>query len=232
MYNDSNNYGIVLISGKEYRCYVISICNSYKEFKLISSDTEHLQKKQKKGGQSAARFSRTRVEKYNWYITKICDIIIQAYMKNNHTKCIIEGLILAGPSLEKNDVLNNELIQKYFSDKILSVIPTPEITDETVYNVYERCYDYIASDIDKYEFDICKDINNLVTIASDKLLFGDDAIQGIRDFTIQKIIYFSDLKDEFKKEILDKKYDYELIEIKNLSAQQKLPANLIGIKFY
>lgn len=234
MYNESfTNYGIVLVSGKEYRCYILSICNSCKEFKLIKSDIENLQKKQKKGGQSAPRISRIRTEKYNRYISKIADVIVETYMKNNHTTCIVEGLILAGPSLEKNDVFNNELIQQYFANKILCVTETAEINDGTIYYIYNKCSDYIASDIDKYEIKICKEVNDLISVASDLLYFGDEVIKGIDEYKIKKVIHFSDLKDGFKENILNnKKYNFEVIEIKNINNRHKLPCDLIGISYF
>lgn len=56
MYNESSsNYGIVLISGKEYRCYILNICNTYKEFKLVNYDTANLPNNHNKGGSSSGR---------------------------------------------------------------------------------------------------------------------------------------------------------------------------------
>lgn len=222
-----------MISGKEYRCYTVSVYRSHREFKLIKYDTEQLQNKQKKGGQSAPRFSRIREEKYNWYISKISNIIMEIFMTDNHTKCTIEGLILAGPCSEKNDVFKNNLIQQYFANKIICVTETAEISDETIYDVYNKCSTNIASDVSKYENKICNDIDELISVASDLLLFGDEVIKGIDEYKIKQVIYSSNLKDEWKLKIQDtKKYNYDLIEIKNLNNIQKLPCELIGITYY
>jgi len=71
MYSDSYvNYGIVLISGNAYRCYLLCVGTSHREFKLLNSDTIHLQKTKKKGGQSAPRFERIRQEKKHHYTKK------------------------------------------------------------------------------------------------------------------------------------------------------------------
>ena len=115
----------------------------------------------------------------------------------------------------------------------LSVSDTSEITDETVYDVYNKCGDLIACDSEKYENKICQDLQELVKTASDLLFFGDDVMKGVDDFKIKKVIYSSDLKGEWKTKLLDeKKYNYELIEIKNINNINILPCNLIGILYY
>ena len=230
MYNEStNDYGIVLVSGDEYRCYILSICGIHKEFKLLNSDTQHLQKKQKKGGQSAPRFQRIRDEKYNRYINKVSEIIVETYMKNNHTNCLVEGLILAGPGHEKNNIFDHDLVQQYFKNNILRIIDTPEINDNTIHLVYKNCIDVIASDIDKYEIKICQNIKNFMT-SNNNLYYNNEVIDAITEYKIKQVIYSPKLRDELKNKINEKLYDYELIEIKN--NYHELPCELIGIAYY
>lgn len=62
-----------------------------------------LQKKQKKGGSSAARFGRLRLENRHKWVTKISACLDQHLMDSNG-RASVQGLILGGPSTMKNEV--------------------------------------------------------------------------------------------------------------------------------
>ena len=92
-------YGIACVSGKDAGFYTFQKSNLRK----LSSLKTKLQKKQKKGGQSAQRFGRIRLEKRARWIKKICENIDRAFLDISGESCI-DGLIVAGPASIKSDV--------------------------------------------------------------------------------------------------------------------------------
>jgi len=167
---DTFKLGICLTSGKEYRFYLLELLNTGKiaSNKLLVSDTERLQKKHKKGGQSAQRFCRIRQNIYNKYVSDLSDEIVSTYMKDNHTNCLIDKLIIAGPSNLKHEIVSDELIQKYFSDKIAMILTCDAINDRTIYTLLEKI------DIATVMFsNKSVDIAELVERKHELLIFGD-----------------------------------------------------------
>ena len=195
---DTLKLGIILTSGKEYRMYLSEITNDGKclSTKLLSSDTERLLKNHKKGGQSAQRFCRIRQNNYNRYVNDVCDEVVSTYMKDNHTICIIDKLIVAGPTNIKNDIIGDEIVQKYFNKKIALVMSTDVINDRTVYNILETVnLKPILID------DRTNDIIDLIAFKYDLLIFGDEIFSKDNSTEIRRIYIHSDFIIELKSKI-------------------------------
>ncbi|AYV75970.1 MAG: peptide chain release factor 1 eRF1 [Terrestrivirus sp.] len=231
MYNDSVNYGIILLSGKDFRCYVLEITGSNKEFKLIDSDKFKLQKRQKKGGQSAQRIDRLREIQRGHYITEINEIIQQIYMRENNTMYIVKGFVIGGVGDFKHEVINNDIFQQYFSSKILRIVSTEEINDGTVYDVYNKCIDILGSfDINNVN-KIINEIKILITNADDKLIFGkDDIMNELKSYQLKKLIISDQLFDTYKNDITQIIYDYELHIVPHNMIE--IYGGILGIKYY
>jgi peptide chain release factor subunit 1 len=227
MYGDSFiNYGIVLISGKEYRCYILSIHNSHREFKLIKSDTEHLQKKQKKGGQSAPRFGRIRQEKRDIYTKKIASQIVSSYIANNHTECSVKGLIIAGPADIKGEVMEHDIFKQYFQNKVMRVLSSDEINDGTVYDIYSSCFDLFVP----YEEGgkIIEEFNDLLSHASDKLTFGSDVHAYLMSNELEKVLVADEIYQEIRGKFPNTKCKFYRVS----NNQIKQFGQIVGIKYY
>lgn len=231
MYNDSVNYGIVLLSGKDFRCYVLEITGSNKEFKLIDGDRFKLQKRQKKGGQSAQRIDRLREIQRGHYITEINEVIQQIYMRENNTVCSVKGLIIGGVGDIKYEIMNHDIFQQYFSSKVLRIVSTDEIDDSTVYDVYNKCIDILGSfDINSVN-KIINEIKMLIANADDKLIFGkDDIMNELKSYQLKKLIISDQLYEIHKNDIVQISYDYELHVVPHNMIE--IYGGILGIKYY
>ena len=139
MYDENvNNYGIALLSGKEYRCYVLSLSSCYQDLKLVASGETKLQKKHKKGGSSQNRYLHTQQDKKELYIKKLAEVLRSSYMKENNTILSIKGILIAGCGSIKNQVMNSDIFKQYFSDAVIGVINTEEINDSTINTICKR----------------------------------------------------------------------------------------------
>ncbi len=231
MYGESIAYGIVLLSGKEYRCYILEIIGSHKEFILVNSDEIQLQKRQKKGGQSAVRFDRIREIQRNHYTREVAEVIRQTYMRKNDTECIIKGLIVGGVAGIKKEIMDEEIFQQYFSQKVMRVVNTEVINDLTVYDVYNKSCDLLSKLDMKAVSQIIDEIKNLIIDADDTLVFGiDEIVEGIGNYSIKKVIISENIIDNYNYLTKNKLYDYEIhIVPDNLINEY---GGIIAIKYY
>lgn len=70
-----------------------------------------LPKKHSRGGQSATRFARLRVESRRNYLRKVAEEATRVFITDN--KCNVEGMVLAGLADFKHQLNKSDLFDKY-----------------------------------------------------------------------------------------------------------------------
>lgn len=232
MYKPAIKYGICLISGKEYKFYLLEIRGSHTDFKLLCSDSQEIMNQHKSGGQSAVRFQRLRDIQIDHYIKKISEFMCKTYLINNNTQLIIKGIIIAGPGSIKNDVMQTELFKQYFSDKLLQTATTSEINNNTVYDIYEKYYNILQTSENIKNKQIVDNLKNLLLNNFDVIVFGyDEIIENINTKNLKSIIISNTIDNNIKKEIYNSlTYKCEIIEMDENFVSNY--GGLIGIKWY
>ena len=86
---------------------------------VLHKFTVDLPKKHGRGGQSALRFARLRMEKRHNYVRKVAEVAVQLFISNDKPNC--SGLILAGSADFKT-----ELSQSDMFDSRLQVSHSPK----------------------------------------------------------------------------------------------------------
>lgn len=225
-------FGMVLISGTISQCLNIQKRGTNVNINKLNEVSIELQKRQKKGGQSAQRIGRIRDEKEKAYIDKVVDTIINAYFKNNHTECIIKGLVLGGPSLLKKRVREHPKYMRYLDKLTIRVVDTAEIRESTALEVYQNCIKDFASTEDLAVIEEIEEIKDMITQANDKLAFGEDEIIALLyDNMLEKVIINENLPEEQKNMINELIGNTQLIEVSNDHLKQ-VGIDIIGIKWY
>jgi len=126
-----------------------------------------LPKKHGRGGQSALRFARLRLEKRHNYLRKVAELATQFYITND--KANVTGLVLAGLADFKNELATTDLLDQRLQVKILKVVDVSyggengfnqaiEMSAEVLQNVkfiqekklISKYFDEIAQDTGKY----------------------------------------------------------------------------------
>lgn len=85
-------YGTIQGSTKEVRTNTFTFILTFSQ--VLHSFTVDLPKKHGRGGQSALRFARLRMEKRHNYIRKVAETAVNMFITND--KVNVTGLILAG----------------------------------------------------------------------------------------------------------------------------------------
>lgn len=136
---------------------------------ILHKFTVDLPKKHGRGGQSALRFARLRLEKRHNYVQKCSEMAVQHFISDN--KCNVKGLILAGSADFKNELVQSRGFDARLAVAILQVLDISygmlpglnqaiEMAGETLTNVklvqemklLQVYFDEIARDTGKYCF--------------------------------------------------------------------------------
>jgi len=227
MFKEEHCNGIVFVSGKMYAFYKVTKSGEHLGIKKVISDNVDLPKGHNKGGQSACRFARLREAAHDNYINKLSELVIKYFMSNNNTEYLIDKLIIAGPSKKKMQLADNVLVQQYLKNKI-ELITTSNLNDDTIYNIINNTTSIFDSEKDKYETKIIEEIQNLLTLNPDKLLFGQEEImEAYNGFELEKIIIC-----EQDSETLN--LDIKSTQIIRISSNKlnEIGFNMVGVKWY
>uniref|UniRef100_A0A6T7R9P8 eRF1/Pelota-like N-terminal domain-containing protein n=1 Tax=Hanusia phi TaxID=3032 RepID=A0A6T7R9P8_9CRYP len=214
--------GFIIIDGKGVLFGLLIGINKEILFKL----NVNLPKKHGRGGQSALRFSRIRIEKRTNFIRKICELSNQYYI-GDCQKNSIEGLIIAGPADLKNDLISSELFDSRLREKLLSIIDisyggeigfnkaienSSSILEQLKYikekKIIQSFFDEIEKETGKYVYGCEETYESLINGFLSKIILWED-------LDIERIVYLDQLTDlqliKFSKKsevINDHNFDY------------------------
>merc|ERR1711868_14638 len=96
---DDSKFGFIVMDGNG--ALFGTLCGNTRD--VLHKFTVDLPKKHGRGGQSALRFARLRLEKRHNYIRKVAELATQFFVPNGQTPCIT-GLILAGSAEFKTEL--------------------------------------------------------------------------------------------------------------------------------
>jgi len=122
MLEDSPLYGFIIVDGNE----VLYATKKGPHVNILHRFSEDLPNRHKKGGQSAPRFQRLREERKDAYVSKICELATQVFVRTHectHGIPFISGLIIAGYGATKNRVevsLDKQLAKLVIGTIVLS----------------------------------------------------------------------------------------------------------------
>ena len=141
----------------------------------------------------------------------------------------LEKLILAGSGDKKRLVSEAPLIKQYFSDN-LHLFNTGDINDKNILTQIHNMKHLFESDLNKYYDKVIQEIQEMILIADDKLLFGLEEInKSLKVKGIKKIIY----SDEINKSQLDLDADGNCEIVVIPSHKLKIIGiEIIGIKWF
>jgi len=149
-----------------------------------------LPKKHGRGGQSALRFARLRLEKRHNYVRKVAELATQFFIEDNTPT--ITGLVLAGSADFKSELQNSDLFDNRLLKIVLKVVDVSyggengfnqaiELSAETLGNVKFiiekqlicKYFDEISQDTGRYCFGVSDTMKGLDLGAIETLIVWD-----------------------------------------------------------
>lgn len=183
LFDDVELYGVMLVSGKESRYYK---CSNNGSYNLVWKVKTKLQKKMKKGGQSAQRIGRICDEKRDRYLGTMINMAIKCFYNNHKNEVNVNGIVVSGPAEWKEKIIKDKRIKKHFGYKI-KVITEKEITENTIKDLMRR---KIFAEYDvKKENETKEYVKKMMALEYDRLVFGYDEVKSnLDECMLEKII--------------------------------------------
>jgi len=224
MYDNHDNHGIMYTDGEKCVWYKLqnNIFTKMKEIKF------KLQNQFKCGGYSANRLARNRDIQRNHYITEISKITIDILKKINP-----KIMLLCGPGIFKVEVMTHILEKGNIWSKNIN-IKSLTICDDDFGKMCDMIKDTIYNiDNDNHKNDFEK-IQDMITMADDRLVFGKDTImKGLNDQIISTLFLHTDYlfdNDIDIGNLMTKCKKLTIIRISNMSILDY--GGIIGIKYF
>ncbi|CAA7045124.1 unnamed protein product [Microthlaspi erraticum] len=152
-----------------------------------------LPKKHGRGGQSALRFARLRMEKRHNYVRKTAELATQYYINPSTSQPNVSGLILAGSADFKTELSQSDMFDPRLGAKILNVVDVSyggengfnqaiELSSEILANVkfiqekrlIGKYFEEISQDTGKYVFGVEDTLNALDSGAVETLIVWEN----------------------------------------------------------
>lgn len=203
---------------------------------VLHKYTVDLPKKHGRGGQSALRFARLRLEKRRNFVRKVAESCVQFFITNDRPN--ITGLILAGLADFKNELYQSDLFDGRLKDIVVKIVDVQyggengfnqaiELTAETLANVkfiqekklISQFFEQIALDTGKYCFGVRDTLHGLELGAVETLICWED-LDIIRFELVNntdgtdEVMYLTPEKAEDSSNFVDKSTGVEL-EVKD-----------------
>merc|ERR1711922_83326 len=114
--SDDNKFGFIIMDGNG--TLFGTLTGNTRE--VLQKFTVDLPKKHGRGGQSAVRFARLRMEKRHNYVRKVAETAVQLFITNDKANC--SGLILAGSADFKTELSQSDMFDQRLQNKIIKLV--------------------------------------------------------------------------------------------------------------
>ncbi|KAK2171012.1 hypothetical protein NP493_1114g00019 [Ridgeia piscesae] len=164
---DDNKFGFIVMDGNGALFGTLS--GNTRD--VMHKFTVDLPKKHGRGGQSALRFARLRLEKRHNYVRKVAEVAVTLFISNDRPN--VAGLVLAGSADFKTELSQSDMFDPRLQAKILKIVDVSyggengfnqaiELASESLANVkfiqekklIGKYFDEISQDTGKYCFGV------------------------------------------------------------------------------
>ncbi len=160
---------------------------------IIHKFSVDLPKKHGRGGQSALRFARLRLEKRANYLKKVAEISTQVFISND--KINVTGIILAGSAEFKNDLMGSNLFDPRLSTKVIKIVDVSYGGENGFNQAIELSCESLSNVKFIREKKVISNFFNEISLDSGKYSFGiEDTIKALEMGAVENLIIYEDLE--------------------------------------
>jgi peptide chain release factor subunit 1 len=165
--SSDDSYGFIIMDGNG--CLFATVQGSHRT--VLFKFSVDLPKKHGRGGQSALRFARLRLEKRHNYLRRCAELAIQYFIRLDTQQVNVKGIILAGSADFKNNLFSSDLFDPRLKQSVVTILDIAygmeagfnqalEMSSDILKNVklmhekslLQNYYSEIAQDTGKYCF--------------------------------------------------------------------------------
>ncbi len=207
MMGDKGLYGLIVLDRREANVGWLK----GKRVEAVKSASSLVPGKQRKGGQSAQRFARLRLEAIDNFYQKVARMADSLFVDKRHE---IDGILIGGPSPTKDEFLDGEYLHHELQDMVLGKFDVSYTDESGLHDLVDAAQDVLAeSEIMKdksemeeffeqlhdggratYGFEATR--QNLVMGSVDRLLISEDLRTDV-------VVYDCNGREEF--ELVDRR---------------------------
>lgn len=190
MLADQGLYGLVVLDRREANVGWLR----GKRVEPVKSATSLVPGKQRKGGQSAQRFARLRLEAIDNFYQEVAEMANDLFVPERHD---LEGVLVGGPSPTKDEFLDGDYLHHELRDQVLGKFDVSYTDESGLYDLVDAAQEALAdaevmkdkSEMEEffkqlhdgglatYGFDATR--RNLVMGSVDRLLISEDVRQDV-----------------------------------------------------
>jgi len=226
---DDNKFGFIVMDGNG--ALFGTLCGNTRD--VLHKFTVDLPKKHGRGGQSALRFARLRMEKRHNYVRKVAETAVQMFISNDKVNCT--GLIIAGSADFKSELSQSDMFDLRLQQKILKVVDVSygsengfnqaiELSAEVLANVkfiqekklIGKYFDEISQDTGKFCFGVEDTMKALEMGAVETLIVWENLdvnrilLKNHVESEEEKVLLLNSYKEKDRTHFLDKETNVEM----------------------
>ena len=226
--SDDNKFGFIIMDGNGSLFGTLQ--GNTRE--ILHKFTVDLPKKHGRGGQSALRFARLRMEKRHNYVRKVAETAVTLFITNDRPN--VTGLILAGSADFKTELSQSDMFDQRLQVKIIKLVDVSyggengfnqaiELSAEVLANVkfiqekklIMKYFDEISQDTGKFCFGVDDTLKGLEMGAVETLIVWEnlDTMRYVlknHATDEEKILYLRPDQEKDKTHFMDKDSQVEL----------------------
>eukprot|EP00884_Botryococcus_braunii_P001701 jgi/Botrbrau1/11531/Bobra.0393s0010.1 len=211
-----SKYGFIVMDGNG--CLFGTLCGNTRE--VMHKFTVDLPKKHGRGGQSALRFARLRMEKRHNYVRKVAETATQIFITGGD-RANVAGLVLAGSAEFKNELSESDIFDPRLKAIVLAVVDVSYGGENGFNQAIELSADTLANVKFVQEKRLISKFFDEISQDTGKFVFGiKDTLACLEMGAVEVLIVWEDL--QASRYILRKKgeTDESNVEVKVLTAEQ------------
>ncbi|KJE91590.1 translation releasing factor eRF-1 [Capsaspora owczarzaki ATCC 30864] len=229
---DDSKFGFIIMDGNG--ALFATLSGNTRD--IITKFTVELPKKHGRGGQSALRFARLRVEKRHNYVRRVAEVSAQCFLTND--KVNVAGIVLAGSADFKTELSQTDMFDPRLKDKIIKIVDISyggengfnqaiELAADALANVkfmQEKrlilaYFDEISQDTGKYCFGVedtlkALEMGAVLTLVVWENLDTTRYVFKLPNSEVEKVTFLSREQEKNREHFVDKEtgVDYEIAE--------------------
>ncbi len=137
MLADKGLYGLIVLDRREANVGWLK----GKRVEPVKSTTSLVPGKQRKGGQSAQRFARLRLEAIDNFYQEVAEMADDLFVPRRHE---LDGVLVGGPSPTKDEFLDGDYLHHEIQDHVLGKFDVAYTDESGLYDLVDSAQDALA----------------------------------------------------------------------------------------
>jgi peptide chain release factor subunit 1 len=185
---DDQKFGFIILDGNG--ALYGTVCGNTRE--VLHKFSVDLPKKHGRGGQSALRFARLRVEKRHNYVRKVAELAVQFFIADDRPT--VKGLVLAGSAEFKQQLTTSELLDPRLMAIILKLVDVSYGGENGFNQAIELSADALANTKFMHEKKLITKYFEEIAQDTGRYCFGvKDTLAALEMSSVETLIVYEDL---------------------------------------